>query len=327
MTDTATSYTCPYCQMESTGVSTSCPTCGAPVNIALRTTASGWTELPPVADMAHIQMGRSSAQIMGRLVPAAEVALSEGDGVYFPHPSLLWREPGVNVTDMPLRRAWTRVRAGLPLVMLEARGPGRISLSHYSPGELLAIPLQPGAAIDVREHQMVFATLGVGYDWYDSNIWFNAREQSESDSSAAGSLLNLAGGIAGLAGDDRRRDERNEVQTYFPVGRHIDRFQAGEQPGAVVVQVGGNAFLRTLGEGESIMVKPPALLYKDPTVAMQMHVEFPAAGVKLWRSWGNRYLWLRLWGPGRVALQSAYDRLEDPGSDFRETCEYTQHLW
>jgi hypothetical protein len=74
-------------------------------------------------------------------------------------------------------------------------------------------------------------------------------------------------------------------------------------------------------------VKPPALLYKDPTVAIQLHVEFPHAGMKLWKSWGNRYLWLRLWGPGRVALQSSYDRLEDPGTDFRESCEYTQHIW
>ena len=97
--------------------------------------------------------------------------------------------------------------------------------------------------------------------------------------------------------------------------------------GAVFVQAGGNVFLRDLGEQESLLVKPPALLYKDPSVAIQMHVEFPHAGMKLWRSWGNRYLWLRVWGPGRVALQSSYDRLEDPGTDFRDSCAYSQQIW
>jgi len=276
--------------------------------------------------MAHIQLGASSAQIAGRLVPAAELTLAAGDGVYFPHTSLLWQEPTVAVTNMSLRRAWSRMRAGLPLVMLQASGPGRIAFSHDTAGELLAVPLQPGASVDVREHQLVAATLSVGYDWYDTGIWFNARHQSEADQSAAGSILNIAGGLAGLAGDDRERRD-DEIVTCWPVGQYMDRFTAGDQPGAVLIQVGGNAFLRELAEGESILVKPPALLYKDPTVAMQMHVEFPAAGMKLWRTWTNRYLWLRLWGPGRVALQSSYDRLADPGSDFRESCQYTQHLW
>jgi uncharacterized protein (AIM24 family) len=102
---------------------------------------------------------------------------------------------------------------------------------------------------------------------------------------------------------------------------------AGDQPGVVFVQSGGNSFFRELAEGENILVKPPALLYKDPSVAWQMHVEFPRAGMKFWRTWGNRYLWLRLWGPGRVALQSSYDRLEDPGTDFRDSSQFTQHMW
>src|SRR5581483_1384188 len=77
-----TSYRCPYCRNESTGVTTSCPTCGAPVDVRLRTTASGWTELPPVTDMAKIQLGHSSCQIAGKYVPVAEVNLSAGDTVY-----------------------------------------------------------------------------------------------------------------------------------------------------------------------------------------------------------------------------------------------------
>ena len=94
MTDTAaaqSTYTCPYCKQTSTGAETSCPTCGAPVNIQLRTTASGWTELPSIADMARIQFGQSKAQVEGRLVPVAEMSLAAGDGVYFTQNMLLWQ--------------------------------------------------------------------------------------------------------------------------------------------------------------------------------------------------------------------------------------------
>ncbi len=92
MTDVAaarTAYTCPYCKQTSDGAATSCPTCGAPVNIQLRTTKSGWTELPSIADMARIQFGRSRCQVEGRLVPVAEMTLAAGDGVYFTHDVLL----------------------------------------------------------------------------------------------------------------------------------------------------------------------------------------------------------------------------------------------
>ena len=95
----------------------------------------------------------------------------------------------------------------------------------------------------------------------------------------------------------------------------------------VLVQVSGNAYVRDLAAGESILVKPPALLFKDPTVGMQLHVEYPAAGAKLWRTWGNRYLWLRVFGPGRVGIESCYDRLDDPGTDFRDLSPHTDHLW
>jgi hypothetical protein len=60
---------------------------------------------------------------------------------------------------------------------------------------------------------------------------------------------------------------------------------------------------------------------------MQLHLEYPAGGVKLWQTWGNRYLWLRLWGPGRIGLQSCYDRVDDPGTDFRDLSPHTDHLW
>jgi uncharacterized protein (AIM24 family) len=296
------------------------------VDLARRTT-SGWTELPAIPEMTRLQIGQSSAQIIGKLAPAADIRLAEGAGVFFPHHNLLWQEPAVRVTAMSLRGGWDRMRAGLPVVMLEAAGPGTISFSHDAAGEIVAIPLQPGAAVDVREHQLVVATRGTGYDWYDSGIWFSTSGQQNPAERGGAGLLKMGLDLAGIDSGGLDEGRTDEVRWVYPAGRQVDRFTAAEEPGLVLIQCGGNAFVRDLGDGESILVKPPALLFKDPPVGMELHVEYPAAGVHLWRTWGNRYLWLRVTGPGRVGLQSSYDRLEDPGTDFLESCQYTQHLW
>ena len=326
MTETTT-YRCRFCRTESSGAGSTCPACGAPVDIKERTTTSGWTELPAIADMARIQLGQSSFQISGKFVPVAEVNLAAGDAMFFPHPSLLWQEPSVTVAARSLHKAWNRMRAGLPIVLLDATGPGRIAFSHDTPGELLAVPLQPGTSVDVREHQMVAATGPLAYDWVDSGIWFVTSGGSRQDEASGTKLLRMGLDLAGMADDDDGGDSGNETEIHYPVGQYLDRFTATDRPGAVLVQVGGNAFMRELAAGESILVKPPALLFKDPSVALQLHVEYPHAGMKLWRTWGNRYMWLRLFGPGRVALQSSYDKLEDPGTDFQDSCGFTQQVW
>jgi uncharacterized protein (AIM24 family) len=324
----ASTYKCPYCRSTSTGGGTTCPDCGAPVDVALRTT-SGWTELPAIPDMTQVQLGRSSAQIVGKLAPALEMRLAEGDeeGVYFPDHTLLWQDPGVRIEALPLRQAWDRMHAGLPLVMLRAGGPGVISFSHDNPGEMVVIPLEAGSGVDVREHSLVAATSSVAYDWYETGVWFSSRGQGSSTDSGGAGLLKMGFSMAGIdmGGRDERRDD--EIAYHYPMGRYVDRFSTSERRGAVIVQAGGNCFVRDLAEGESILVKPPALLFRDQSVAYQLHVEFPHAGMKLWRTWGNRYMWLRLWGPGRIALQSSYDRLEDPGTDFQDSCQYTQQVW
>ena len=145
MTTTASVYTCPYCRQTSAGASASCPSCGAPVDIELRTTSGGWIELPPIADMARIQVGHSQVEVSGRTAPIADWSLGAGETVKFPHHVLVWKEPTVELSPMSMRRAWTRHRAGLPLVMLSAKGPGRIAFSHDRTGEALALPgVRPG---------------------------------------------------------------------------------------------------------------------------------------------------------------------------------------
>jgi uncharacterized protein (AIM24 family) len=320
---TTTAYTCPYCRLESSGEAESCPHCGAPVDVRLRTTSGGWTELPAIKDMTRLQAGHSTLQIEGGISAVADWNLAAGEGLYFPHHVLLWQDPSVRVSSMSLAKAWTRLRAGLPLVMLQAEGPGHIAFSHQSAGELVALPVQPGAAIDVCEHKLLAATHGVAYDWYESGVWYSTSGRDAADSGAGAGLLRLG---MDLAGNDRE-EQRDETRWHYPMGQFVDRFSAGDQPGLVLIGATGNAYVRTLAEGESLLIKPPALLFKDPTVSVQLHVEYPSAGAKLWRSWGNRYLWLRVWGPGRVGMESCYLPADDPGTDFNSMSGATQHMW
>jgi uncharacterized protein (AIM24 family) len=329
-----TSYTCRWCHTVSagspgSGVSASCPACGAPTDVAALTTETGWVELPAIADMAKIQFGQSSAQVSGTYVPAVDMKLAAGDSVYFSHHVLLWQDPSVVLSPMPMKGAWKRMRSGLPLVMVNGRGPGHLALSEDAPGEVVAVPLQPGMAVDVRENHFLTATAPVAYDWHETAIWFTTSGGGGSGSGWKSGLKLLEVGMdlldSGGEGIDLGGD--NETEWHYPVGKYIDRFSAPEVPGLLFIHAAGNAFVRTLAAGEVILVKPPALLFKDPSVGMQLHVEYPQAGMRFWRSWGNRYLWLRMWGPGRVAIQSSYEKLEDPGGAFQSTSGHSEYRW
>src|SRR4029079_9053770 len=134
--------------------------------------------------------------------------------------------------------------AGLPLIMTQAHGPGHVAFSHDHPGELIALPLSPGPSVDVREHVLVVATGNVAYDWFQSGIWFTTRKG-------------------------------NERETHYPLGMFMDRFTAPKDPGLVLLPGAGNVFVRKLEQGERILCKPTALLYKDTSVSMQLHFEHP----------------------------------------------------
>ena len=212
MTSPAAPPVCPYCGTSAGTAGASlptCPGCGAPLDVALRVSASGWLELPAARDMARIQCGHSSVQIEGKIVPVADFALAPGDSVYFPHHELLWKEPGVNITQRSLAGAWKRMLAGLPVRMLDAVGPGRIAFSRDAAGETLAIPLHAGASVDVREHLFMVATKSVAYDWFNCGVWFQTRQ-----------------------GD--------ETETHFPIGMLMDRFTAPAEPGLLLIHAHGN---------------------------------------------------------------------------------------
>ena len=323
MTTSTDIYTCPYCRQQSAAATSSCPLCGAPIDVRLRTTSGGWTDMPAIADMTRIQAGQSNVQVEGGICSVADWKLAPGDGLYFPHHVVLWQEPSVTLSQMPMSKPWTRHRAGLPMFMMQAAGPGRIAFSHDTPGEIIALPLQAGAGIDVTEHRLLTATTGVAYDWYESQVYYSTSGRDSADMGAGAGLLKLGLELGGNE-SERRSDE---TRWHYPIGQYMDRFTATDRPGLVMIAAGGNAYTRTLAEGESILVKPPALLFKDPSVAVQLHVEYPHAGMKLWRTWGNRYLWLRAWGPGRIGIESCYVAHDDPGTGFQSMSTATQHAW
>ncbi len=279
--DAGTTYVCRYCRLPSDPTAASCPNCGAPVDVRGVRSRSGWQEQPAIRDMARLQFGSSTCQIEGSYVPTADFNLRGPEWVYFSHHTVLWAEPGVAMQAMPMAGGWNRMLSGMPLVMLQASGPGHLALSEDSPGEIVALPLQPGQAVVVREHRFLAATGNVDYTWQPSGVWF----------------------VTG---------QGDEAETHYPLGYNLDVFAARQGPGLLLLHSPGNAFIRDLADGETICVQPTALLYSDPSVGMALHLEYPDAGNLVW-SYGRfsyRQVWLRLWGPGRVAVQSVFERPE-----------------
>lgn len=287
---------CNWCGAAVDSGQPACPHCGAALGCPPAAAESGWTQLPGRKDMAKLQIGNSSCQIEGAYVPVADMNLAAGDSVYFTHHVLLWKEPQVNISVMSLKGGWGRMFAGLPLIMTQAAGPGRIAFSKDNPGELIPVALQAGQSIDVREHMLLTATSNIAYDWFQTGIWFETQNG-------------------------------NDKETHYPLGRFMDRFQAPQTPGLLLLHAGGNIFVRTLAYGQTILVKPSALVFKDPTVQMQLHFEHPGAMYMTWRPWGNRYLWLRLTGPGRVAIQSVFERIEGESQNMVRWSAATATRW
>jgi uncharacterized protein (AIM24 family) len=264
-------YACPYCRLSSDAGSRTCPNCGAPADAREMRDDEGWVEQPPIRDMARIQFGRSQCQIAGTYVPVAEMALAPGEQVYFSHHVLLWAEPATRLAARQMPKGWDRRMAGMPLVMMEASGPGRIAFSDNEPGELIAVPLEAGHAIDVAVHRFLVATSAVSYDWFTPQVWW----------------------ILGTGA---------EKEKFRPMGWAMDRFTA-QQRGLLLLHARGNTFIRDLRDGEPIYVAPRALVYKDLSVHMNIHMERPASPRAHWKL----IPMIRLTGPGRVAIQSQYE--------------------
>jgi uncharacterized protein (AIM24 family) len=241
--------------------------------------------------MARLRVGDSTCQIEGEIVPVADFNLADGDGVYFAHHTMLWRDPSITVRTLPMKGALTRMFAGMPLVMSEALGPGHIAFSKDVAGEMIAIPLQRGQAVHVREHVFLAAMRQVAYDWMRSGVYYTTQNGKDQE-------------------------------THYPIGQFLDEFTAADQHGLLLLHAGGNAFVRELNDGEWLLVKPTAFLYKDPSVRMGMTMD-NIAGAIGYRS----ILWLQLVGPGKIGVQSAYPPIEAENHSIVSTSSRVCGAW
>jgi uncharacterized protein (AIM24 family) len=275
-------YTCRYCRQSQESALT-CALCGAPIAIQARVTDSGWMEQPMISDMTRLSCGQTRVQILGTVVPAAEFSLPAGDSVYFAPPALLWAEADTQIVPLPVDRDDQRL-ADLPSVLLEGSGPGHIGVAANHAGELIAVPLRPGHPILVQHGRFLCATGPVRYRWHRTAVRY-------------------------------RRFEHGEAEPEYPMGKYCLRFTQSRARGLVLLHASGNSFIRDLGAGESILVQPNSLLYWDDELDLSLHLEYPRlTGVKNTHDPSSyRTIWLRLRGPGRVAIQSAYEPTEAAG--------------
>lgn len=277
-------YRCWYCRQVHDASASSCPACGAPIDITAKVTDSGWMEQPMIGDMTRLSCGDTRCQIAGTLVPVAEFSLGRNDWIYFSHHVLLWTDGVTTVRMMAADDLPDRQLAGLPVTLLEGHGPGHIGVSDNHAGELIAIPIQHGHRILAHPSRFLCATGNVAYDWHRSPVHY-------------------------------RRFKGSEAEREYPIGPFYDSFAARGQPGLLLLHSPGNTFIRDLDADESILVQPSSLVYWEASVDLSLHLERPRTvdTPSMKDPHMYRIVWLRLRGPGRVAVQSVYELAESTG--------------
>ncbi|RAQ96737.1 AIM24 family protein [Thermogemmatispora tikiterensis] len=300
---------CPRCQSQVADGVRFCGTCGMPLQPAGRTPAPPGSPVPPGAPgdpysapqggfvppnqyeeygsspfgnavpraelhnpRGPLQVADMSISIEGELVPVVDIMLGSQMPIYFEHHILLWKHPGVQIGFKSLKGAARRFFAGLQIFLTEAYGPGDIAFSRDSVGQIVALRLQPGQTVEVREHQFLVATGNIEYDF------------------------TFVQGISNIL--------------FSRTGFFIDRFTAVGSEGVLLLHGYGNVFEKMLAPGEALDIEPGAWLWKDPSV--QMTVTTVAGSQRVGGILGaiggfmagasitlNRFI-----GPGRVGIQS-----------------------
>jgi uncharacterized protein (AIM24 family) len=263
---------CPTCQAALVPGAKFCANCGAPAPVL--TQVGSYSEPIPEADNPKepIRLGDMTIKIEGELVPVVDVELGTQQTVYFEHHILLWKQPNVTLGFMGIQNAAKRFFSGLQIFISTARGPGNISFSREAPGQIVAMRLQQGQSIDVREQELMLATSNVAYDFFFQT------------------------GIANVL--------------FSRSGIFIDRFTAQQGEGVVLLHGYGNVFEKQLGPGEQLDVEPGAWLWKDSNLRMDTVSVLQSQGGggllgALGAFVGGSALSLnRFTGPGRIGMQS-----------------------
>ncbi len=191
----------------------------------------------PVLLPTRIEEGRGPGltyRVDGELVPVLHLRLDGGMAVFFEHHVVLWKDPALQIGIHPMRGAFKRVIAGMPIFMTETQSPGEIAFSRDDPGHVLALHLAPSQSIQVREHQFLAATANVDY------------------------TFNRVKGVSNML--------------FGGTGFFIDRFQAQGSEGIVWLHGYANVFEKALGPGEAIDVEAGGWVYRDESVAMNQQV-------------------------------------------------------
>ena len=178
--------------------------------------------------------------IEGELVPVLHLELTH-TSVFFEHHILLWKSPGVEVGIKPLKGAFKRVMAGMPVFLTQTKGVGHIAFSRDGAGHIFAVPLKAGQAVEVREHQFLAATDNVEY------------------------TFQRVKGVANML--------------FGGTGFFIDTFACYGGEGLVWLHGYGNVFEVVLKAGEMIDVEPGGWVYKDPTVQMETQTQRLTTGL------------------------------------------------
>ena len=113
---------------------------------------------------------------------------------------------------------------------LDGEGPGQHRVLARGPGQIVALRLRAGQAVDVREHQFLLATSNVDYSFF----W--------------------QAGIANVL--------------FSRTGLFVDHFTVTGGEGVLLLHGYGNVFEKTLQPGEMLDVEPGAWLWKDANVRM-----------------------------------------------------------
>jgi uncharacterized protein (AIM24 family) len=219
-----------------------------------------------------LQVGDMTITIDGELVPVVDIMLGNQMPIYFEHHILLWKHPGVQLGFKSLKGAARRFFAGLQIFITEAHGPGNISFSRDSVGQIVALRLQPGQMVEVREHQFLIASGNIEYNF---------------------TFVQSAANIL-----------------FSRTGLFIDQFTAQGGEGILLLHGYGNVFEKMLAPGEVLDVEPGAWLWKDPSVQMQVTtVAGSQRGGGILGAIGGfmagaSIILNRFVGPGRIGLQS-----------------------
>ncbi len=220
-----------------------------------------------------LKVGDMTITIDGELVPVVDVMLGNQLAIYFEHHILLWKHPGVQLGFKSLKGAAKRFFAGLQIFINEAHGPGNISFSRDSVGQIVALRLQPGQVVEVREHQFLFATSNVDYNF------------------------SFVQGAANIL--------------FSRTGVFVDRFSCTSgTEGMVILHGYGNVFEKVLAPGETLDVEPGAWLWKDPGVRMDVTTVANSQrgggilGAIGGMVAGSSFILNRFTGPGRLGIQS-----------------------